>query len=252
MILIKENEYELSNRLTEIASQYSKIYGQSDRPRGSERYIFSRTSSSHLEFFAGSTIIRVKNKSTRESLARLAGNQPYVESAAEFMIFCADLKRAGNYCKEYEKPFEGDYTEHFIIATVDVALMAQSLVTAAESVGLGICYIGGIRNNPVDVSKLLELPIGVYPVFGLCLGYPDQDPEIKPRLPLSVILKDEVYNERGDQDQIREYDEKIRDYYRTRTGGGHGISWTEQVATLLSEKSRPHMKVFGKTRFKFK
>ena len=204
-------------------------------------------------FLQGSTIIRVKNKSTRESLARLAGNQPYVESAAEFMIFCADLKRAGNYCKEYGKPFEGDYTEHFIIATVDVALMAQSLVTAAESVGLGICYIGGIRNNPVDVSKLLELPIGVYPVFGLCLGYPDQDPEIKPRLPLSVILKDEVYNERGDQDQIREYDERIRDYYRTRTGGGHGISWTEQVATLLSEKSRPHMKGFlEKQGFKFK
>ena len=204
-------------------------------------------------FLQGSTIIRVQNKSTRESLARLAGNQPYVESAAEFMIFCADLKRAGNYCKEYGKPFEGDYTEHFIIATVDVALMAQSLVTAAESVGLGICYIGGIRNNPVDVSKLLELPIGVYPVFGLCLGYPDQDPEIKPRLPLSVILKHEVYNERGDQEKIREYDEKIRDYYRTRTGGGHGISWTEQVATLLSEKSRPHIKAFLEEQgFKFK
>ena len=204
-------------------------------------------------FLQGSTVVRVKNKSTRESLARLAGNQPYVESAAEFMIFCADLKRAGNYCKEYEKPCEGDYTEHFIIATVDVALMAQSLVTAAESVGLGICYIGGIRNNPVDVSKLLEQPIGVYPVFGLCLGFPDQDPEIKPMLPLSVILKDEVYNELGDQDQIREYDEKIRDYYRTRTGGGHGITWTEQVATLLSEKSRPHMKAFlGRQGFKFK
>ena len=204
-------------------------------------------------FLQGSTIIRVKNKGTRESLAKLAGNQPYVETAAEFMVFCADLKRAGNYCKEYGKPFEGDYTEHFIIATVDVALMAQSLVTAAESVGLGICYIGGIRNNPVDVSKLLELPIGVYPVFGLCLGYPDQDPEIKPRLPLSVIFKDEVYNERDDQDKIREYDERIHDYYRTRTGGGHGISWTEQVATLLSEKSRPHMKDFlEKQGFKFK
>ena len=204
-------------------------------------------------FLQGSTIIRGTNKDTRESLAKLAGNQPYVEKAAEFMIFCADLKRAGNYCREYDKPFEGDYTEHFIIATVDVALMAQSLVTAAESVGLGICYIGGIRNNPIDVSKLLTLPAGVYPVFGLCLGYPDQDPEIKPRLPLSVILKDEVYNEENDQEKIQEYDEKIRDYYRTRTGGGHGISWTEQVATLLSEKSRPHMKAFLEGQgFKFK
>ena len=116
-------------------------------------------------FLQGSTIIRVTNKNARESLAKLAGNQPYVETAAEFMIFCADLKRAGNYCREYDKPFEGDYTEHFIIATVDVALMAQSLVTAAESVGLGICYIGGIRNNNKDVSTLLQLPVGVYQVF---------------------------------------------------------------------------------------
>ena len=204
-------------------------------------------------FLQGSTIIRVTNEKTRETLAELAGNQPYVRSAAEFMVFCADLKRAGNYCREYDKPFEGDYTEHFIIATVDVALMAQSLVTAAESVGLGICYIGGIRNNPIDVSRLLKLPKGVYPVFGLCLGYPDQNPEIKPRLPLSVIVKNEVYNEDSDQEKIREYDETIREYYRNRTGGGHGISWTEQVATLLSEKSRPHMKQFLEAQgFKFK
>ena len=204
-------------------------------------------------FLQGTTIVRISNKDTREKLAELAGNQPYVKTAAEFMIFCADLKRAGNYCEAYEKPFEGDFTEHFIIATVDVALMAQSLVTAAESVGLGICYIGGIRNNPVEVSKLLELPRGVYPVFGLCLGYPDQEPEIKPRLPISVIVKEETYNEEGDGDNIKEYDERIREYYRSRTGGGHGISWTEQVATLLSEKSRPHMKEYLEGQgFKFK
>ncbi len=195
-------------------------------------------------FLQGATVVRIKNPATRSAIAQLAGGQSYVESAAEFMIFCADLKRPGNYCAEYEKPFEGDYTEHFIIATVDVALMAQSMVAAAESVGLGICYIGGIRNDPAQVAELLRLPKGVYPVFGLCLGYPDQDPEVKPRLPLSVILKEEVYNEEGDREAISEYDENIREYYRTRTGGGHGISWTEQVSTLLSEKARPHMRQF--------
>jgi len=204
-------------------------------------------------FLQGSTIIRVTDKQKRAEIAKLTGNQGYVESSAEFMVFCADLKRAGNYCEEYEKPFEGDFTEHFIIATVDVALMAQSMVTAAESVGLGICYIGGIRNDPALVSKLLELPRGVYPVFGLCLGYPDQDPEVKPRLPLSVILKQEVYNEDGDHEVIAQYDEEIREYYRTRTGGGHGISWTEQVSSLLSEKARPHMKGFLEEQgFKFR
>ena len=195
-------------------------------------------------FLQGATVIRIKNAATRSAIAKLAGGQSYVESAAEFMIFCADLKRPGNYCAKYEKSFEGDYTEHFIIATVDVALMAQSMVAAAESVGLGICYIGGIRNDPAQVAELLQLPKGVYPVFGLCLGYPDQDPEVKPRLPLSVIVKEEIYNEEGDSEAISEYDENIREYYRTRTGGGHGISWTEQVSTLLSEKARPHMKQF--------
>ena len=203
-------------------------------------------------FLQGTTIVRVKKEETRHKFVELAGNQPYVAKAAEFMVFCADLKRAGNFCDAYDKPFEGDFTEHFIIATVDVALMAQSLVTAAESEGLGICYIGGIRNNPGLVSELLELPKGVYPVFGLCLGYPDQDPEIKPRLPLPVIIKEEVYNEDGDKEAIAIYDEAIRDYYRTRTGGGHGISWSEQVADLLSEKSRPHMKAFLEEKgFKF-
>jgi nitroreductase len=90
-------------------------------------------------------------------------------------------------------------------------------------------------------------------VFGLCLGYPDQDPEVKPRLPVPVVVKQDVYKEDGDQESIAGYDEAVRDYYRTRTGGGHGISWSEQVATLLSEKSRPHMREFlAGQGFKFK
>ncbi len=195
-------------------------------------------------FLQGATVIRVRDQKSRQKLAEYAGNQPYVASAAEFLVFCADLKRAGSYCEKYGKPFSGDYTEHFIIATVDAALLAQNVVVAAESQGLGICYIGGLRNNPRQVSDLLALPKGVYPVFGLCLGYPDQNPEVKPRLPLDVILKQEVYSEEGDAGIIAAYDEHVREYYRTRTGGGHGISWSEQVASLLSEKARPHMRDF--------
>lgn len=195
-------------------------------------------------FLQGVTIMRVRDAGKRARIAELAGNQPYVEKAAEFLVFCADLNRPGRYCERYEKPFSGDFTEQFIIATVDAALMAQNVAVAAESAGLGICYIGGIRNNPRQVSDLLELPKGVYPVFGFCMGYPAQDPETKPRLPLDVILKEDVYSEAGEDEQIAEYDERVREYYRTRTGGGHGIAWSEQVSTLLSEKSRPHMREF--------
>jgi len=195
-------------------------------------------------FLQGATIIRVRKPESRSKIAAWSGNQVHVEKAAEFLVFCADLKRPGNACREYGKPFAGDYTEHFIIATVDVALMAQNVVVAAESAGLGICYIGGIRNKPAELAELLALPAGVYPVFGLCLGYPDQNPEVKPRLPLEVILKEEIYNEDGDAQRVAEYDQRVREYYATRTGGGHGICWSEQVASLLSEKSRPHMRQF--------
>lgn len=155
----------------------------------------------------------MRNLESRRKLAVYAGNQGYVEQAAEFLVFCADLQRPGNSCRQHDKPFAGDYTEHFIIATVDVALMAQNLVVAAESVGL-------------------------------CLGYPDQDPEVKPRLPLAVILKEEVYSEEGDAERIALYDEQVREYYRQRTDGGHGVCWSEQVASLPSEKARPHMLQF--------
>ncbi|MCB1648419.1 MAG: oxygen-insensitive NADPH nitroreductase [Pseudomonadales bacterium] len=201
-------------------------------------------SAASSSFLQGATVIRVRDPERRERLAVLAGNQLHVRSAPEFLVLCADLKRPGNCCERYDKPFAGDYTEQFIIATVDVALMAQNMVVAAEAAGLGGCYIGGIRNNPREVSDLLKLPRGVYPVFGLCLGYPAQDPECKPRLPLEVVLKEECYSEEGDEQRIAAYDDTVREYYRTRTGGGHGICWSEQVATLLSEKSRPHMRQF--------
>lgn len=195
-------------------------------------------------FLQGATIIQIKDPGKRQTLAQLAGNQRYVETSAEFLVFCADLRRAGNCCALYDKPFSGEYTEHFMIATIDTALLAQNVVIAAESLGLGICYIGGIRNNPREVSDLLRLPQGVYPVFGLCLGYPAQDPEVKPRLPLSVILKQDEYDDRGDAATIAAYDEQVREYYRTRTGGGHETPWSLQVAKLLSEKARPHMREF--------
>ncbi len=63
-------------------------------------------------------------------------------------------------------------TEQLLVATIDTALMAQNVAIAAESEGLGLCYIGGIRNNPQDVSEILKLPEHVYPVFGMCLATP--------------------------------------------------------------------------------
>lgn len=192
----------------------------------------------------GTTIVRVRNPETRAAIAEVAGGQTWVETAGAFFIWCADLHRSGVACEMSGGEFATGMTEHFMIATVDCALAAQTAVVAAESVGLGICYIGGIRNDPQRVADLLELPDQVYPVFGMCLGWPDQDPQLKPRLPMSVTVKEDTYDESGDRDGIAAYDEEMREYYRTRTGGKVDRAWSEDMSALLGKESRPHMKDF--------
>jgi len=192
----------------------------------------------------GTTVIRVRDAATREAIATLAGGQTYVASAPVFMVWCADLHRSAMACETAGGELSAGMTEHFIIATVDCALAAQNAVVAAESLGYGICYIGGIRNDPQQVADLLELPEQVYPVFGLCIGRPDQDPTLKPRLPLSVTLKEERYDTSGDREGIAAYDEQLREYYRSRTGGKKDTAWTTDMAGLLGKESRPHMRDF--------
>jgi len=194
------------------------------------------------------TVIRVRNPDTRRAIARLAGDQEYVATAGAFLMFCADLNRSRQACEMQGGEFVTGMTEHFMIATIDVALFAQNCAIAAESAGLGICYIGGIRNDPARVVDMLDLPDQVYPVFGFCLGFPAQDPEIKPRLPLSVIYKEERYPDGGDADGIRQYDEQLRQYYHTRTGGTKDSNWTLEMRALVGKESRPHMRGFLRER----
>jgi len=190
------------------------------------------------------TLIRVTNGEKRKQLVELTGNQTYIASCAEFFVCCADLNRNMQLCSEHGfEPISG-FIEHMIIATVDVALVAQNMAIAAESEGLGICYIGGIRNTPEQVSTLLGLPKHVYPTFGLCLGYPDQNPEIKPRLPLNTWIHENTYSTQPDHDELAKYDSAVRQYYEARTNGKKSQTWSEQMVNFFSKESRPHMLSF--------
>ncbi|MEM7095365.1 MAG: oxygen-insensitive NADPH nitroreductase [Actinomycetota bacterium] len=201
----------------------------------------SAATSSNLQ---GTTVIRIREPETRARIAEVAGGQAYIESAAAFFVWCADLHRSATACEMHGGTFSSGMTEHFLIATVDCALAAQNAVVAAESLGLGICYIGAIRNDPQVVADLLELPDHVYPVFGLCIGWPDQDPMLKPRLPLSVTLKEERYDDSTDADGIAEYDSQMREYYRERTNGKLDREWSADMEALLGKESRPHIREF--------
>ena len=201
-------------------------------------------SAASSSFLQGVTIIRVTDPKKRAAFKEITGGQAYVELAPEFLVFCADLSRPMRCCTAHGgTPSEG-LTEHFIIATVDTALYAQNVAVAAESAGLGICYIGAIRNDPARSAELLDLPQQVYPVFGMCIGWPDQDPEVKPRLPVSVMLKENSYSIDGEAEAIAAYDQEMRTYYATRSDNIKIQGWSEQMAGLLGKESRLHMRPF--------
>ena len=209
-----------------------------------EKIVSAGLASATSSNLQGTTVIRVRNDETRSAIAELAGGQAYVETAAAFFVWCADLHRSSVACEMGGGEFHAGMTEHFIIAATDCAIAAQSAVVAAESVGLGICYIGGIRNDPAKMTELLQLPEQVVPLFGLCLGWPDQDPALKPRLPLSVTLKEETYVHDGDRAGIETYDEQMRAYYLERTGGKVDRTWSADMSALLGKESRPHMQPY--------
>jgi len=153
--------------------------------------IESAESAATSNFIQAYSVIRVTKPENRKQLAAFAGGQAWIEQCPVFLVFCADLKRAQSACTFENKEMDSGYTEQFLVATVDVTLAAQNAMIAAESMGLGGVYIGGLRNQPDNVAKLLKLPEHVYPIFGMCLGYPDETPEQKPRMPAKMILKDD-------------------------------------------------------------
>lgn len=209
-----------------------------------EELILAGQCAATSSFIQACTVLQITDPATREQLCEAAAGQLYVKESPVFLIFCADMQRHQLACDMHNAAMLSGFTEQFLTASIDCALFAQNVLIAAESLGLGGCYIGAIRNKIGEVDTLLELPDKVYPVFGMCLGYPDQDPEIKPRLPLGVVLKQQRYSNDGDHQLIVDYDEQVRRYYRTRTGGTKENSWSEQISDMLVKEARPHMLPF--------
>jgi len=166
-----------------------------------------RTStSSNLQMWS---VVAVTEAATRAQLVPLCGNQAHITQAPVFLAWCADLARLDRVCGLRGYTQVAEYTENFVLATVDCALASQTAALAAESLGLGICYIGGIRNQPQQVCDLLALPRHAFPVTGMTLGWPAAASKPRPRLPLRTVLHWGLYNREQDE-ALREYDQTMR------------------------------------------
>ncbi|NOY99858.1 MAG: NADPH-dependent oxidoreductase [Chloroflexi bacterium] len=200
------------------------------------------STSSNLQTYS---VVAVTEPSKREKLAELCGGQRHVREAPLFLAWCADRARLDRVCTLRGYTQNTETVENFLVAAVDAAIAAQNAALAAESLGLGICYIGAIRNDPQAVIALLELPRRVFPITGMTVGWPEQTPRTRPRLPLEAVLHWERYN--PDQDAaLAAYDQAmietgIYKAARGKDGGTEAHGWLEHSARRVSRPARPHL-----------
>jgi nitroreductase len=193
----------------------------------------SAATSSNLQTYS---IVAVANSDTKRQIGSLSANQAQIADCPLLLVFCADLSRLRRLADAHGVSAAGlDHFEMFLVAAIDAALAGQNAVIAAESLGLGTCYIGAIRNNADRIHALLGLPRECVALFGLCIGHPDpQRPgAIKPRLPQAVILHRERYDVAAEAQAIATYDARLAAF--NTANGAPGTDWVQRCLSRVGD-----------------
>lgn len=122
-----------------------------------------------------------------------------------------------------------------IIGSHEVGIALQNATIAAESLGLGVVAIGGVRIKPLEITKELNLPKYVIPVVGLCVGYADDDPGVKPRLPMSAVFFEENYDTEKAKSGIDEYDKTYKKYLSERNSNNRDTTWSKNISDIYTQ-----------------
>ncbi len=170
----------------------------------------SASSSANLQLWSA---VSVQTSAARNKLAKACGNQKQIKTCSWFFVFLADHYRMNVVAKKQGVKAEAlKLTEFYTMAAIDAAIAAERMACAAESLNLGICYIGAIRNNPAKVKSILKLPEKTFALFGMCIGVPSRYDagDIKPRLGQEAVWSREIYNR---SPNISEYEARTASYY---------------------------------------
>ena len=154
------------------------------------------------------SIIITRDEQKKKDLAPLHFNQNMVSEAPVVLTFCADFNRFNMWCRMRKAEPGYDNFLSFMTGAIDALLVAQTVCIAAESKGLGICYLGTTTYNAHKIIELLKLPRGVVPVTTVTLGWPSEKPDQVDRLPLVAVIHNEKYRDYTDED--------IKNYYKTK------------------------------------
>ena len=200
---------------------------------------FRAPTSSNIQAYS---VVVVRDQQTRQQLSVPTGNQQHVAEAPVFLAFCADLTRIQYAMEKNGKSIEHNNLELGLVSTIDAALVGMSVSLVAESFGLKGVMIGAVRNDPVEIANILGLPKQVYCVFGMCLGWPGEQPQQKPRMAQAAMVHYEKYgNHQGGSDSgemVEAYDQNLSAHYTSINKPTTPDSWTHDIAKKFSPQPR--------------
>jgi FMN reductase [NAD(P)H] len=201
-------------------------------------------SASSKSDFQQVSIIRVLDPEKRAALAALIPAMPWIGTAPVFFVFCGDARRLERIGELRGHPEPNGRLEGFFNAAVDAALALQTFILAAEATGLGCCPISVIRNHVDRAGEILGLPDKVFPVAGLCVGWPAVEGHISLRLPPTVTLHRDCYDDAALPELVDAYDRARDRRYRlpreqqrnpARFGYAEFYGWSEDKARQAAE-----------------
>ncbi|TYB85421.1 MAG: hypothetical protein FXF54_11735 [Kosmotoga sp.] len=197
------------------------------------------------------SIIKIRNKETMEKLVEL-GNQAFIKTAPVNLLFCIDYYRLRRIAEIEKAPFTATSSfAHFWIALEDTVIAAQTVCTAADSLGLGSVYIGTIFTEPETLKscrQLFELPEGVLPVVLVTMGYPKVKPTTRKKFEMDTLVHEEKYHIPTDEElkkavkakyenrkfQVSEDDERI-DRIKEVCEKAHGKEFADEVVQEIKK-----------------
>ena len=179
--------------------------------------------------FQSYSVIVVRSQEKKDALYELVP-QEAIRQSAVFLLFVGDLNRAEKGARLHTDTFQPQGVEGLLISSVDAALAGQNTLLAAESLGYGGVIIGLVRYKSEEVAELFNLPDYTYPVFGMALGLPNEEHEIKPRLPLNQVVFEEEYQKQTVY-VIEAYDRVQADY----AGARATTSWSQRLAEQFGQ-----------------
>ena len=191
------------------------------------------------------SIIHLESKDSRNFIHSVLPSMPWIKTAPVFLLFCGDSHRIQTVCEMHNTTFAHDPLDAFLNTATDTAMVLQNFIIAAEAAGLRCCPISAVRESTEQVAKFCQMPDGVYPLAGLCLGYPEDSPDVSIRLPMSASLHKDKYDEKNLKASIKDYDkrrEEINPYESQRQidlyGPSDSYGWSSDKARQTSNTER--------------